>query len=153
MKKTRLELFKKKFKVDDSGCWLWQAADNGAGYGQFWIGSKNVLAHRWSYEHFKGPIPEGLHVDHLCKVTKCVNPEHLEAVTQFENIRRGSPWKWKSEHITHCPKGHPYSGKNLYLNPFGRKVCMTCKNRANREYRKNMARKPNNTLSIGKELK
>jgi len=152
MKKTRLELFKKKFKVDGSGCWVWQAADNGSGYGQFWIGKKNVLAHRWSYEHFKGKIPEGFHVDHLCKVTKCVNPDHLEAVTQYENLRRGNPWKWKSKDITHCPKGHPYSGKNLYINPSGRKLCVTCRNVANQEYRRGMARKSSDVLLIGESI-
>lgn len=77
---------------EQGGCWIWTASrgGHGYGYGQFGIASgKMVPAHRWSYEHFVGPIPDGLVVDHLCRRIECVNPEHLEAVTQRENLRRG----------------------------------------------------------------
>lgn len=76
--------------VPESGCWLWLDQDNSSGYGVYWDGMRGWLAHRFSYEHFVGPIPEGLGLDHLCRVRCCVNPTHLEPVTIQENIRRGA---------------------------------------------------------------
>jgi hypothetical protein len=74
-------------KVDKTEtCWLWTGAMLN-GYGKFWAG-KTVFAHRWSYERFIGPIPKGLHLDHLCRVPACVRPDHLEAVTNRENVLR-----------------------------------------------------------------
>lgn len=77
------------------GCWLWMGGKTAAGYGQFSVGGrsgKTVYAHRWSYEHHVGPIPAGLTIDHVhangCRHHHCVNPAHLEAVTQAENNRR-----------------------------------------------------------------
>lgn len=75
---------------EDGGCWIWLAAVSIHGYGQF--GLRNGMptpAHRWSYQHFVGPIPDGLVIDHVCRRRDCVNPDHLEAVTQGENLRRG----------------------------------------------------------------
>ena len=73
------------------GCWLWMASKrNSKGYGQFWADGKIVPAHRWAYEQFKGPIPDGLQIDHLCRTPACVNPAHLEAVTAKENNNRGN---------------------------------------------------------------
>jgi len=76
-------------RVDKTAtCWLWTVATTTAGYGEFQVNKKTVYAHRWAYEHFKGLIPIGLHIDHLCFVRHCVNPQHLEAVTLAENNRR-----------------------------------------------------------------
>ena len=78
------------------GCWLWLAATNDSGYGTFMARSrtddtpKTVRAHRWSYEHLVGPVPEGLELDHLCRTPACVRPEHLEPVTRRENTARGN---------------------------------------------------------------
>jgi hypothetical protein len=75
-------------KVSD-GCWLWSGEPSSTGYVHLSLGGRRkMLGHRWAYEHFKGPIPDGLHIDHLCKVRSCLNPDHLEAVTQAENNRR-----------------------------------------------------------------
>lgn len=80
-------------KVDKQtdGCWIWSASRyvRRGGYGQFNLNGTAVKAHRIAYELVKGPIPDGLVLDHLCRVTACVNPDHLEAVTQQENTRRG----------------------------------------------------------------
>lgn len=107
-------------KVDKtSGCWLWTGAVTGSGYGSGSAGGKAVLAHRWAYELMVGPIPEGLEIDHLCRVTLCVNPAHLEPVTHDENVRRAM--------VTHCPAGHPYDEENTYVRPDrGSRECRVC---------------------------
>ena len=76
-----------------NGCWLWCGTRTHDGYGMTRASGRNVLAHRWFYEHFVGPIPEGLQLDHLCRVEPCVNPRHLEPVTGLENIRRAQAWR------------------------------------------------------------
>lgn len=88
---TAKERFDKYHVVDEeTGCWVWTGAINGNGYG---ILNKSG-AHRWSYAHFKEEIPKGLCIDHLRRNRRCVNPEHLEAVTHKENMRRASKvWK------------------------------------------------------------
>lgn len=73
----------------DSMCWVWTKAINRNGYGVTWNGERTILAHRYSYEVHVGPIPEDRpHLDHLCSIRACINPEHLEPVTQAENNRR-----------------------------------------------------------------
>lgn len=112
-----------------TACWLWTASIDLGGYGQFYYRGARGKAHRFAYESAVGPIPDGLQLDHLCRVRSCVNPAHLEAVTMLENIRRGeggSNFRLK----THCPKGHPYSGDNLYVSIDAagqrRRHCRTC---------------------------
>lgn len=80
-----VKAFFDKINPVESGCWEWTASLFRCGYGQFGAGK---YAHRWSYEFFTGPIPEGLDVDHVCRNRKCVNPDHLEAVTRSVNIKR-----------------------------------------------------------------
>src|SRR5665647_2266757 len=88
-----VDRFAAKVALTNSGCIEWVAGTNGVGYGLIHLGpedgSRKVYAHRWSYEHHFGPVPDGLHLDHLCRNTICVNPEHLEPVTQRENVLRG----------------------------------------------------------------
>jgi len=80
--------FWSKVKKTD-GCWLWAGNTNGAGYGRFALKGKKVYPHRYSYELSKGSIPENFVIDHLCRTPLCVNPEHLEAVTNRDNGVRG----------------------------------------------------------------
>lgn len=77
-------------RPDLGPCWLWTGVIQKGGYGRFSLNRKYVGAHRWSYEHHVGPIPKGLTIDHLCFVPACVNPAHLEPVTQGENNRRAA---------------------------------------------------------------
>lgn len=71
-------------------CWLWIASWDKEGYGMDGYRGRSIRAHRLSYQFFKGDIPEGLVIDHLCRIKNCVNPDHLEAVTRAENKRRGA---------------------------------------------------------------
>lgn len=106
----------------EPACWDWNGCHNSRGYGITYRNGKQVLAHRAVYEMERGPIPHGLTIDHLCRNKGCVNPAHMEPVTQAENNRRGKAA------ITHCPSGHAYTPKN-----FGRKginktrFCRACK--------------------------
>lgn len=111
--KTKDDILSRIKKVN--GCWEWQGRNNGVNYGQFSEGRKNIRAHRRSYEIFKGPIPTGLQLDHLCRNRICVNPSHLEAVTGKVNILRGTAPSAFHAKATHCPYGHPYAGDNLKL--------------------------------------
>ena len=88
--------------VDESGCWLWQGYKNPKGYGIAGHNGKICRAHRVMYEELVGPIPEGLDIDHLCRVRHCVNPDHLEPVTRRENILRGLHGRLK----LFCNQGH-----------------------------------------------
>lgn len=83
------EFFSRLDKMPN-GCWLWKGAITGRGYPVMHLTKgKWVKAHRWAYEHFVGPIPEGLEPDHTCEIKICVNPDHIEPVTHLENVRRG----------------------------------------------------------------
>lgn len=117
-----LARFSKKFRIDEVGCWIWKSPMK-CGYGGLWYRNREDwekkwmrYAHRLSYEHFKGPIPEGLQLDHLCRVRICVNPDHLEAVTPKQNVERGS-----SGSRAFCLRGH--EKKRL---PAGKLYCPWC---------------------------
>lgn len=115
-----------------SACWLWTAAVGSGGYGVVWQTGSLLYAHRFAYEAVIGPVPEGLHIDHLCRVRNCVRPDHLEPVTQRENILRGVGMCAVQAKRTHCPQGHPYSGDNLYVLR-GKRYCRECVRKSNRE--------------------
>jgi len=112
---------------DASGCWTWQRTIHREGYGQVKIAGRTLLAHRFSYETFIGPIADGLQIDHLCRNRACVNPEHLEPVTPQDNIHRSpvAPGALNARK-TQCPKGHAYDESNTYYAPSCGRLCRTC---------------------------
>lgn len=116
----------KVFRDPDSGCWIWTGTYCRK-YGTF--SEKHVLipAHRWSYQYFVGPIPEGFEIDHLCRTPACVNPAHLEAVTGKENTRRHFAG------LSHCKYGHEWTPENTFVGRDGRRRCRLCVNRRARE--------------------
>ena len=111
----------------NSGCWLWMGACNQKGYGQIrQQGGKRQVAHRVIYELLKGPIPERLTLDHLCRMKICVNPNHLEIVTLRENILRGNGIPAQNARKTHCLHGHLFDDKNTVVDPNGHRRCKKC---------------------------
>jgi hypothetical protein len=124
-------------KVDKSGdCWLWTGSTARGGYPGFFVMrdgiERNVMAHRYAYELLVGPIPDGLQLDHLCRIRHCVNPTHLEPVTPRENTIRGNTFQRKNWLKTHCKRGHPFDEANTYRIPpnaklpNGGRACRTC---------------------------
>ena len=121
--------------VPESGCWIWCGGLTSAGYGQIELGLGTTYVHRIVYELFKGIIPSELELDHLCRVTCCCNPDHLEPVTHLENVRRGDAGKYLSAR-THCSHGHSYQGENLYIRPDGKgRQCRECNRAGGRRFR------------------
>ena len=120
-----LDRFNEKFVMEpNSGCWIWTAALYAHGYGAFYYQNRVRLAHRVAYYLFKGEIPEGYELDHLCRVRCCVNPDHLEVVTRRENLLR-SPITPVNR--THCPSGHEYTTDNVWLDQKSGRRCKICK--------------------------
>lgn len=120
-----------------SECWLWLGGRTPNGYGKFWLNGGTALAHRVAYKTTKGPIPEGLHIDHLCRVPLCVRPDHLEPVTPQVNTLRGIGPASRNARKTHCPQGHPYSEANTGVQRYaGRvaRVCLTCGRERQKRY-------------------
>ncbi len=110
-----------------NGCWVWPGVKAKGGYGKTKRNGRTMLVHVLAYESEFGPVPPGLQLDHLCKNTACANPAHLQPVTCRENIMRGEGVAAKNARKTHCPKGHPYGGKNLRFKDGGRRRrCRAC---------------------------
>jgi len=124
-------------------CWLWTGALR-YGYGRFVVGGRNgkvLMSHRFAYEEIKGVVPEGLQLDHLCRVRNCVNPDHLEPVTQKVNILRGESPSAKQARQTHCIHGHLLSGDNLYEGKNNHRGCKICRSHSMKKFLDNKKQK------------
>jgi hypothetical protein len=110
----------------DTECWNWLGGTVKGRYGKFKVNGKHVGAHRLAYELLVGDIPQGLELDHVCRNTLCVNPNHLEPVTHKVNVLRGFSFSAHQSRQTHCKRGHGLSGDNLYIRPDGHRSCKEC---------------------------
>lgn len=112
-------------KVDAQGvCWEWTGSVNWAGYGRTRRFNKLCSAHRVAWEILIGPIPKGLVIDHLCRNRKCVNPDHLEPVTQRVNTKRGGAGR--HDRPDECPRGHKFTSQNTLTRKGGGRLCRVC---------------------------
>ena len=125
--------------IDTQDCWLYAGYKEEQGYGQIFTYIKRKsgyqYAHRVAYESFVKPIPEGLVIDHLCKVRCCINPDHLEPVTPSVNTLRGDG-VLHNKRKTHCPKGHDYETNTQFIGKKQWRRCRQCAIERNRAYRK-----------------
>ena len=125
--------------INTDNCWLYAGWKTPRGYGNitWWDGKRqiNYLAHRAMYEEYYGAIEKGLVIDHLCKTFHCINPEHLEAVTQKENVLRGVGIASVNARKKHCSRGHVLSGENIRITKNGGRMCLLCKKITQRTYK------------------
>lgn len=123
-----MERIEAKIDRASGDCWIWTAGKrNKQGYGGFNYQDRCYQAHRLIYVLLRGPVPSELFLDHLCRNPACVNPDHLEPVTNRENLVRGVGPVAQNAAKTHCIRGHAFSGDNLRVTTRGGRVCLTCK--------------------------
>lgn len=116
----------------NTGCWLWLGGLTSCGYGAFAPVNKGEKAHRWAWMLYRGPIPEGMVIDHMCRVRSCVNPDHLRVVTPTQNtLENSASLQSQNAKKTHCKNNHLLAGDNLYVNKHKdgteARACRTCK--------------------------
>jgi hypothetical protein len=132
------EAFWAKTRIENRGyltpCLYWTGAKTD-GYGRFGVNRRPAMAHRLAYEALMGPIPDGLVLDHLCRNRPCVAVDHLEAVTQRENLLRGDTDAARRAGQTECIHGHPFDEANTFYPRDGGRECRTCRNAQGRARR------------------
>lgn len=132
---TQITRFWSRVSKRGDDCWEWIGGRLSSGYGYFAIDHYNYMAHRVAYELLVAPIPAGLVIDHLCRNRSCVNPLHMEPVTDRENVLRGNALSNTNRAKTHCKAGHEFTSENTILGKgrFGTyRVCRRCR----REYQR-----------------
>lgn len=135
---TTLEVLEaRSMPIPFSGCMVWLGGLKSFGYGCIWHEGRATTVHQAAWEILRGPVPDGLELDHICRVPACWNPEHLEPVTHAVNCLR-SPIRISLRHAakTHCPLGHEYAGTNLYVTKVGGRMCLRCTNDRTKARRK-----------------
>jgi hypothetical protein len=123
-------------------CWTWIGAKDAYGYGVVTRSGRCYKVHRLIYASHFGPIPDGLQIDHLCRVRHCVNPNHLEAVDQRTNLLRGTGPSALHAVKTHCVRGHEYNAENTIVRPNGSRWCRACGRVRYLERLEKMGKKP-----------
>ena len=126
--------FMAQVREDQNGCWIWlgprvrtRAGDQ---YGCTRFEGRTEVAHRVAWRLLRGPVPVGLELDHLCRVTRCVNPLHLEPVTHRVNVLRGEGLAAQNARKSHCIRGHAFDDANTIIQASGKRSCRTCVNEA-----------------------
>lgn len=119
------------YRRGDDECWAWKGMkssplSDSREYITVRADSRPQLIHRLAYSVLVGPIPDGLEIDHLCRNTYCMNPQHLEPVTHRVNMLRGRTAAAANARRTHCVRGHPFEGDNLRITPIGKRRCHSC---------------------------
>jgi 5-methylcytosine-specific restriction endonuclease McrA len=136
-----IERFHARVDVNPSGCWLWRGAVMTNGYPVMSLGKRStkMLAHRYAFEQFRGPIPSGFDVTRICRSTTCVNPLHMEAVPHRESLLRG-PTSIPALRVsqTHCVHGHEFTAENTWIHR-GCRECRTCVRARKRAARRRFA--------------
>lgn len=142
----RERLLAKVSKDPNTGCWNWTGALQANGYasmrvqrGEARAGWRTTSGHRLAFELYRGPIPEGMELDHLCRNRRCVNPDHLEVVDRATNTLRGDAPALigaLNASKTHCNSGHEFTAANTYQRPDGGRTCRMCARLRARERRK-----------------
>jgi HNH endonuclease len=123
-----VDRFLAAIEPDESGCWLWSGDHFVDGYARMRVGGgQQIGVHRLAYELLVAPIPAGFHIDHLCRVKGCINPDHLEAVTQRVNTLRGEGPTAVNARKQACVHGHPFTPENIYWGSDGYRRCQTCR--------------------------
>ena len=116
---------KVSFAAGGAGCWIWEGAINSSGYGNIMMHGRTTSAHRVSWHMLRGEMAEGMYLDHLCRNRRCVNPDHLEPVTQRENTMRGNGACAVHARKTHCKNGHEFTPENTDTSS-GHRTCRAC---------------------------
>ena len=127
--------------IPTEGCWHWIGTREGKQYGRMYWKGACVTAHRLVYELERGPIPDGMVLDHLCRNHSCVNPDHLEVVTPYENAMRGISFASVNAKKSVCVRGHSLSNAVVSKGQRGRtqRVCRECANIRGRAYRQRIS--------------
>lgn len=126
IRRSAVEVVLDHLELDGSGCWVFKGPLR-EGYGRVRDMSRHsVQAHRVMYEACVGQIPAGLHLDHLCRNRACVNPAHMELVTNRENLRRGNGISAINARKTHCDRGHEFTPENTRIRTSGYRQCREC---------------------------
>lgn len=133
---TRLRSFHGRISRQDDGCWTWTGKVSAAGYGRVTIHGKEVMAHRFAYELWRGPIPSEMTIDHACRNRRCVNPDHLRPMTLAQNVMIGEGICARNARKTECKRGHRLTPENVYVDHRGGRVCRECRVMFGRRWRK-----------------
>jgi len=129
--------FLRRVQINENGCWVWRGNTHPKnGYGRFWLyRHTDRLAHRLAYVWSGGTIPDNLVIDHLCRNRACVNPAHMETVSNAENVMRGeSVWAINARK-THCVRGHEFTPENTWVSKKNERHCRECSRIRKREAR------------------